>query len=138
MPETRARWIRKTSAEATLERWGKLLGATCFDILFGASVWYLMVRLFVFIGVLSAHPISGYVGFGVIALILPAAWYENWRAHRVTRNTLVCDRCNLVKAADGRLGCDCGGQYHSLDEMKWVDADSTVRSLPQKPSGQST
>ena len=94
-------------------------------------MWYALVRLFVIFGVLPRESVSGCVGCAVVAVILPAAWFDNWRAHRKSKNTMVCDRCNLVKSADGQLTCECGGQYVTLPEMKWIDRDPT-EYLPRK------
>jgi hypothetical protein len=118
-------WIRKSPAEATLGRWTRLLGAACLDVLLGASLWFILVRLFMIFGVLPRESVSTCVGCAVIAVILPAAWYDNWRTQRRSKSTLVCDRCNLVKLADGQPACNCGGQYFTLSEMKWIDPAPT-------------
>jgi hypothetical protein len=125
-------WTRKSPAEATWGKWTRLLRAAFLDILLGVGLWYVLVRLFMIFGVLPRDAVSSCVGCAVIAVILPAAWYDNWRAQRESKNTLVCDRCNLVKVADGQLTCKCGGQYFPLAEMKWIDSAPTEPPLPTK------
>jgi hypothetical protein len=118
-------WIRKSPVEATLGRWTRLLGIACLDVLLGAGLWYVLVRLIMIFGVLPRDSVSVCVGCAVIAVILPAAWLDNRRQERKSKNTLVCDCCNLVKLADGQSACNCGGQYFTLAEMKWIDLAST-------------
>ena len=118
-------WIRRSPAEVASAKRARLLRTACLDCLLGVAVWFILVRLFMIFGVLPRDVVSGYVACAVIAVILPAVWYDNWRTQRRSQNTMVCDRCNLVKAADGQLNCKCGGLYHSLDEMKWIDLAST-------------
>jgi hypothetical protein len=118
-------WIRRSPAEVASAKRARFLRTACLDCLLGAAVWFIFVRLFMIFGVLPRDVVSGCVGGAVIAVILPAVWYDNWRTQRKSKGTLVCDRCNLVKAADGQLNCQCGGLYHSLDEMKWTDLATT-------------
>jgi hypothetical protein len=118
-------------AEAILGRWTKLLRTACLDVLLGVVLWYVLVRLFIIFGMLPRDSVSRCVGFAVIAVILSAAWYDNWRTQRKSKNTMVCDRCNLVKSADGQLTCKCGGQYFALNKMKWINPASTEH-LPRK------
>jgi len=115
-------WIRKSPAEVASSKRAGLLRTACLDVVLGVSLWFILVRLFTIFGVLPRDSVSLYVGCAVIAVILPAAWYDNWRTQRKSENTMVCDRCNLVKLADGQLTCKCGGHYYPVDKMKWIDA----------------
>ncbi len=125
-------WIRKSPAEVTLGKRTRLLRIAFLDVLLGVGLWYVLVRLFMIFGVLPRDSVSGYVGCAVIAVILPAAWFDNRRAQRKSESTLVCDHCNLVKSADGQLTCKCGGQFFTLAEMKWIDP-APIEHLPRKP-----
>jgi len=73
-----------------------------------------------FFGVPLRNSVSGYVGCGVIAVLLPATWYANSQARRKGNRTMICSRCNVLKAADGEPNCNCGGRYLALPEMKWI------------------
>lgn len=99
-----------------------MITATALDLLLGLGMWYGLVLLFTFFGVMPKPSVSGYVGLAVVGLILPAAWYNGWREQKNARNTLVCTQCNIVKSADGQPSCKCGGTFHPMDEMKWVDS----------------
>jgi hypothetical protein len=123
--EPRFMWIQKSPSEVTFGRWTGLLGTACLYVLLGVGLWYFLVRFFTICGVLPRASVSGWVGCAVAAVILPAAWFDNRRAQRKSKNTLVCDRCNLVKGADGQLTCKCGGHYLPLAEMKWIDPAPT-------------
>jgi hypothetical protein len=114
-------WNRKSPAEVTSGRWTRLLRTACFYVLLGMGLWYVLARLFMIFGVLPRDSVSGCIGCAVIAVLVPAAWYDNWRAQRKSKSILVCDRCNLVKSADGQPACKCGGRYFPLAEMKWID-----------------
>jgi hypothetical protein len=118
-------WIRKTTSEVILARRAKLLRTTGLSVLLGAGLWYILVRFFMIFDVLPRDAVSECVACAVIAVILPAAWFDNWRTERKGKSTIICDRCNRVKAADGQLGCNCGGQYFTLAEMKWIDPAPT-------------
>jgi hypothetical protein len=72
-------WIRKSPTEINPEKRIKLLCATYLDVLLGTSLWYILVRLSALLGPPFQGPVSGYVCCGVIAILLPAAWYANWR-----------------------------------------------------------
>jgi hypothetical protein len=114
-------WIKKSPVEIIWGRRLRLLFAASLNVFLGVSLLYILVRLFGFLGVLPRSPVSGYICCAVIAVILPAAFWADGRAGRKSKNTLVCDRCNRVKLADGQLTCQCSGHYRTLDEMKWID-----------------
>jgi hypothetical protein len=117
-----SRWIQKSPTEAALGKWTKLLGETCLDVLLGLSLAYFFVYLCEFFGMMPPTSVSCYVGCAVIAVVLPASLYSNWRTHSRSKNIFVCDRCNIVKVADGQMACKCGGCFHTLDEMKWIES----------------
>lgn len=125
-------WIRKSYTEVQSEKRSRLLRATCFDILLGGGLWYLLVRLLAFCGILPAHSISLYIGCAVVAFILPAAWFANRKGYGKRAATLVCDRCNALKTADNQTTCYCGGTYIPLPEMKWVNSKLSGRTFPMK------
>jgi hypothetical protein len=125
-------WIRMSPAEVTWAKWARVLRSLFLYALAGWGLWYLLVRLFMVFGVLPRQSVSGWVGCGVIALMLPAAWYESQRARRKGLGTLVCDRCNLVKLADNRTTCKCGGQYFPLSEMKWTNSARAAQLPAEK------
>ena len=53
-------------------------------------------------------------GIGVI--------FAFWRfGVRDKTETLVCPKCENVKAPDGNLRCHCGGEFVDVRTMKWVD-----------------
>ena len=117
-------WIQKSPSEITAAKRSKLLQAACLDALVGVCLWYVLVRLAVFYGLLPASSISPWVAGAVVLLILPASWLGAWRMKRKRSRTLVCDRCNVVKSADHQLlcqACQCGGHYRTLAEMKWIN-----------------
>ena len=35
--------------------------------------------------------------------------------------TQICTKCNKIKNDDGALKCNCGGEFVSIDEMKWIE-----------------
>jgi hypothetical protein len=123
-------WIRKSPTEVSLEKRTRLLRATILDVLFGVSLWYGLVQLSIFLGLLSRNSLSGYIGCAVIAVVLPAAWYSNKRARHGRAGTMVCDRCNALKTSDDQPNCNCGGQYLILPEMKWINAAPSGRIFP--------
>jgi hypothetical protein len=122
-------WIRKSPSEVNLEKRDRLLRATSLDVLLGVGLWYGLVRFFMFSGLLPQHPISGYIGCVVIAVILPATWLSNW--HKRARTT-VCDRCNTLKTADDQPNCNCGGRYLTLREMKWINSAPSGRTFEMR------
>ena len=122
-------WIRKSTPEAIVGNWTSLLRIVCLDVLVGVSLWYVLVRLFILFAVLPRDSVSGCVGCAVVAVLLPAAWLHNRRAQRDGKNTLVCDHCNRVKLADNQLRCECGGQYFTLAEMKWIERHPIEKRL---------
>ena len=126
-------WIRMSPAEVASAKRVKLLRATCLNVLMGAALWYILVRLFMIFGVFPRDSVSGCVACAVIAVILPTAWYDIRRTQRESKNTMVCDRCNLLKLADGQLTCNGGGQYFPLAEMKWIDP-APIGHPPRKPA----
>jgi hypothetical protein len=125
-------WIQKLPTEVSLEKRAALLRATCLDILLGAGLWYILVRLSKFFGLPFQGSVSGYVGCAVITLLLPAAWYASRRASRMGKRTMVCDRCNVLKTSDDQPNCGCGGQYLPLEKMKWVDDSSSRQTFPME------
>jgi len=112
-----------------LEYRGRLLRATCLDVLLGVGLWYGLLRLFMFSGLLPRHSISSDIGLAVIALILPAALFSNWHKRALTT---VCDRCNALKTADDQPNCNCGGQYLTLPEMKWINSAPSGRTCEMR------
>jgi hypothetical protein len=75
-------WIRKLPSEAGLEKQSRLLHDTCLDVLLGATLWCILVRLSAFFGLPCHGPVSGYVCCGVVAFILPAAWYAGLKGEK--------------------------------------------------------
>lgn len=128
-------WIRVSPAEATSSRRVEVLRTAFLYTLAGWGLWYLLVRLFTVFGALPRESVSGWVGCGVMALVLPAAWRDSRRSLRRSKNTMVCDRCNIVKSFDGEPACQCGGQYFALSEMKWVDPAKEAGPLPEAKAG---
>jgi len=125
-------WIRKSPAEISAEKRATLLRGTCLDVLLAAGLWYCLVRLSMFLGLVSRSSVSVYVGCAVITVFLPAAWYST---RRKRSNTMVCDRCNALKTADDQPNCNCGGQYYPLTEMKWVSNASSERTFMMTAEG---
>ena len=122
-------WIRKSPTEVSLEKRARLLRATCLDVLLGMGLWFILVQLSSVFGRPFQGPVSVYVGCAVIAILLPAAWFANWRSLRPSTGTMVCDRCNALKTADDQPSCNCGGKYLNLREMKWVNSTPTGTSF---------
>jgi hypothetical protein len=118
-------WIRKSPTEVRLEKRAKLLYATCWDVLLGVGLWYVLVRLSVIFGLVeSSKAVSGCIAGAVAAVLLPAAWYSSRPARDKRASTMVCDRCNALKTADDQPNCNCGGYYVVLPKMKWVNTTS--------------
>jgi hypothetical protein len=131
--ERRLMWIRKMPVEVRSENRARVLRSTCVDVLVAMSLWYALVWFSVFIGLTHHAAASGEVACGVVAIILPASWFSSWRSRRQRASTMVCDRCNALKAADDQPACNCGGQYLPLPEMKWINAQPIGHTLSMKP-----
>jgi hypothetical protein len=89
-------WVRKSPTELVLEKQGALLRATCVNVLLGTALWYVLVRLSAFLGLPFQGPVSGYVGCGVVIVLLPTALFAEWRAQR---KTSLADQSSPVKTA---------------------------------------
>jgi len=100
------------------------------DALLGVGLWYVLVRLFMYFGGMPRESVSWAVGCAVVIVILPSSWLGYRQARRNSNNTLVCDRCSLVKLADGQRACECGGEYFALSEMKWIKPASKHAPSP--------
>jgi hypothetical protein len=129
IPVIQPMWTQISSSEAALGRRRRIITATALNLLLGLGIWYGLFLLFAFFGVMPKSSVSGYVGLAVGVLILPAAWFDSLRKQNNARNTLVCNGCNIVKSADGQLSCKCGGTFHPMDEMKWVEPSRRRRRL---------
>jgi hypothetical protein len=121
-------WMRKLPTEVSSEKHCRLLRRACLDVLLGTGLWFVLVKLFAFLGLPYRTSPSSWVACGVVAIVLLAGWHARRQARKKLESTMVCDRCNAVKAADGKLDCNCGGQYLPLPEMKWINAKPSAQA----------
>jgi hypothetical protein len=127
-------WIRMSQSEAASARRKELIRKALLDALLGLVLWYVLVRLFMYFGAMPRESVSWAVGCAVVIVILPASWLGYRQARRNGNDTLVCDRCNLLKLADGQRACECGGEYFALSEMKWIKP--AANQAPSPPANQ--
>jgi hypothetical protein len=40
-------------------------------------------------------------------------------------NTYICDNCNKSKNYDEKMECECGGKFFHIDDMEWIDKNSS-------------
>lgn len=118
-------WTKKSSDEIGAERRAGLIRSIFFlAVLFGLSS-----LLFSLAAAAVRRPVSvaGATVIGGIFSVMVLGFIHGAGAER-RRNfnkTVVCDRCNAVKTADGQSRCACGGDYHRLADMKWNGQQSS-------------
>ena len=54
-------------------------------------------------------------------------WFWRPRVRRTKPASLICPKCEAVKAPEGQIHCACGGEFVDLSEMKWVEAEKAVQ-----------
>jgi len=128
-------WIRKSSAELTLERRSRLIRNICLIALLWAGLWYALSHFRPYLGASLRNSALDLMSVALIGVIL-LVWRLVWPTHEEHQNTLICDRCNIVKSYDGQLTCKCGGEYRSLLEMKWITPAPEKKSHPTKIANQ--
>jgi hypothetical protein len=119
-------WKQKSPDEVAAEKRVNLLRNSCWVALLWACLWYGLLRLRPYFGRSLQDASVDLMGLALVGSIL-FVWRLSWQAHQKNKETLVCDRCNSLKSADGQLTCKCGGQYLTLLQMKWTAPEKQPR-----------
>jgi len=72
---------------------------------------------------------AGFLG----ALVIFGVMILGRRSRRTGVTTVLCDRCGAVKRYDDHSRCDCGGTFVNIEQMKWVQDQSSEDS--HRPAG---
>jgi hypothetical protein len=97
-------------------------------------LWFGLVRLSAFLSLGNYKSVSGYLACGVAALILSASWLASRRARTEGAHYMVCDQCHVLDTADDHLSCSCGGRYHYLPKMEWINTPASEFNSMQSNS----
>jgi hypothetical protein len=124
-------WTRKAPEEMASEKRTNLMRNLCGVLLLWVVVWYALASFRPLFGQPLRDSTMALMGIALIVAIL-LVWRLVWQTRQRRQNTMVCDRCNAVKSADGQQNCKCGGQYLTLLEMKWITQVPEKQPRPTK------